>query len=319
MRYAASAGTRRSRDAQDVRYAASAGTRKSRDAQDVRYAASAGTRKSRDAQDVRYAASAAPHRPRDKQDKNMITNQALANLVQATYQPIEQHPHASRIEATLTTEAFGVGQLRADILTDIEDQDLLIIAIRGSANNGNWLANIDARKVNSTILISTDGSDQAQVHAGFARASETLTPAIQEAIPAGKRVIITGHSLGAAIALFVAPRLVQAGITVDRVVTFGCPRVGDANYLIDWTDRVGPVAHRYVNGPDPVCQLPTPLRGFRHIGKLHWHSYQGDALQAGAWMRFGNRLGAYWHAWRNPGADLIGYHAMRSYTALLSD
>ena len=250
----------------------------------------------------------------------MITNSQLATWVAATYH--EGHPDQDLIEASLRPCPSGVGELRADILRPDPKTDLYAIAIRGTVDKGNWLANLDARLVPSTIL--TDDLEAGiylpKVHAGFARASEQITPHIAKALPKGARVIITGHSLGAAIALFLAPRLEQAGFPVVKVVTFGCPRVGDINYRMAWHVRLGATrVWRHVYGPDPVCQLPTPLRGYLHIGELLWFSYQGEAMNAGPWMRFGNRLGAYWAAWRKPGADLIGYHDMGRYQRLLAD
>lgn len=247
-----------------------------------------------------------------------IDDTVLAQLVRATYQPLDQHPHQAKLHATITPHGPGVGHLRADIIKPVSPDDLYIVAIRGTQGTGNWLANLDARLVPSTQLdASWDGSDRPKVHAGFARASEAMTPVLATQVPPGARVILAGHSLGAAIAVFLAPRLRDRGITIERVVTFGCPRVGDAFYREAWHNTVAAPIRRYVNGPDPVCQLPTPWRGFCHIGDLRWYSYQGKQMDAGPWMRFGNRLGAYWSAWRTKGSDLLHYHDMARYVALL--
>lgn len=249
----------------------------------------------------------------------IVDKSQLAQWVDNTYgDPALQ---GDILAATLTPGGPGVGQLRADILIPDEAVNRYVVVIRGTASAGNWLADLDARRIPSSILVDDlDGTvAPPKVHAGFARASEALTPHIATEIPAGAEVIIAGHSLGAAIALFLAPRLQLAGSKVTRVVTFGCPRVGDLAYRIAWHEQLPETAvSRVVNGPDPVCQLPTPLRGYRHIGDLHWYSYQGQLMSAGPWMRFGNRLGAYWDAWRDPGVDLIGYHSMGRYQRLLA-
>jgi len=84
---------------------------------------------------------------------------------------------------------------------------------------------------------------------------DQLLPAIQ---PINFKLLMTGHSLGAAMATLLASLKAPAAL-----YTFGSPRVGDNEFLVS----LGGVANfRYVDCCDAVPQLPPPLLGYAHIG-----------------------------------------------------
>jgi hypothetical protein len=100
-----------------------------------------------------------------------------------------------------------------------------------------------------------------QVHNGFAVALRALRPPILEWIEAKKpdrsKLILTGHSLGAAMATLAA--------TIWRpewLVTLGSPRVGDAAFIgtVVATHKV-----RFVDCCDAVTDVPPEFGGYRHI------------------------------------------------------
>jgi len=87
---------------------------------------------------------------------------------------------------------------------------------------------------------------------------------------------ITGHSLGGALAGLASADLTLLGIPIERVYTFGSPRVGNLgwsylyNEMLDLKDRT----FRVVNGYDPVPHVPftgvTFMRGYHHVGIEVW-------------------------------------------------
>jgi Lipase (class 3) len=100
-----------------------------------------------------------------------------------------------------------------------------------------------------------------RVHAGFAAAARTLIPQMREWIdrnrPEPARLILTGHSLGAALATLVASIWPSA-----MLVTLGSPRVGDAQFAetLAKTDIL-----RLVNCCDVVTEIPPPIGGYVHV------------------------------------------------------
>lgn len=73
---------------------------------------------------------------------------------------------------------------------------------------------------------------------------------------AGPRLVIAGHSLGAARACIAAGLELAYGATVERLVLCGCPRPGTSSLGRYLSVHQVPIAS-YRNLKDPVCDVPT--------------------------------------------------------------
>ena len=126
------------------------------------------------------------------------------------------------------------------------------------------------------------GNRSGQVHTGFAKASHekideaeifrTLKNLIDPVINS-HRILLTGHSLGAALATLMASWLPGA-----HLYTFGSPRVGDAAFA---QSLKNPVMTRVVNCCDLVTRVP-PESGFgfdyQHVGAFAYIDRNGNRL-----------------------------------------
>ena len=116
-----------------------------------------------------------------------------------------------------TTEGF-VGYMSS--------QSLIYVSFRGSETIQNWVDNLDVRQ---TEYPKCDG---CEVHEGFYRTEQTAFPQVLAAVQALKEqfpsytVVVTGHSLGAALATLTAFDLMEAGVGSVTSFHFGSPRVG---------------------------------------------------------------------------------------------
>src|SRR5574337_1086965 len=125
----------------------------------------------------------------------------------------------------------------------------------------------------SQLLIDAEAVPQKDnalailVHPGFAAVARTVDEDLKakRLLKSGYTVGLTGHSLGGAAALLLAMRLEKAGGTVERLVTFGQPKVTDTagvsafNRLMQKTTRV-------VGCDDVVAFLPS--LGYAHGGDV---------------------------------------------------
>jgi len=106
-----------------------------------------------------------------------------------------------------------------------------------------------------------------RVHSGFSASLSTILAQVEHWLhkTAPAHLVLTGHSLGAALATLLAARLAGQGCSIE-LVTFGSPRVGDEALVAS----LRPLAvRRYVNCTDTVTQLPPPLL-YYHVDGLHY-------------------------------------------------
>ena len=100
-----------------------------------------------------------------------------------------------------------------------------------------------------------------RVHDGFAVAVRALRPQILDWIESAKpelnKLILTGHSLGAAMATLAASIWPPAWL-----VTIGSPRVGDAAFVATVAAKYGV---RFVDCCDAVTEVPPEIGGYVHI------------------------------------------------------
>merc|ERR1712173_267778 len=77
-------------------------------------------------------------------------------------------------------------------------------------------------------------------------------------------VYVTGHSLGASMALLATFDLEAAGLPVERLYTYGEPRIGN-QALADYASSKFQGRHyRVVHHKDPVPHLAPEALGYRH-------------------------------------------------------
>ena len=141
-----------------------------------------------------------------------------------------------------------------------------ILAFRGTQGGGSILQN---------LKVIRRRTPEGRLHAGFADGytdiHDNLVTRLRRCC--AKRVWLTGHSLGGALAVVGAHRLEEAGFDVAGVVTFGQPMVAmpDLARLLARRFRGRYVA--FVNGSDPVPRAVLPYVHFGRCVRL-----AGDAF-----------------------------------------
>ncbi|KAK3185719.1 hypothetical protein K4F52_005584 [Lecanicillium sp. MT-2017a] len=151
----------------------------------------------------------------------------------------------------------------------------IVVSIRGSNNIRNFITDIIFKMKDCSL---TRG---CKVHTGFADAwdeiAHTATSAIHEGLTANPsyKVVITGHSLGGAVAHLGAAYLRQAGYACD-VYTYGSPRVGNDKFANFATSQPGKM-FRVTHEADPVPRLPPIIFGYRHTSPEYWLTSRGSS------------------------------------------
>jgi fermentation-respiration switch protein FrsA (DUF1100 family) len=123
-----------------------------------------------------------------------------------------------------------------------------VVAFKGTSPTSlaDWLRDLDA--------VPQIHPKLGMCHRGFLAGALQALEAIQAATK-GCPVVLTGHSLGGALAALTGALMGAVGNPVAGVVTFGCPRVGFQGVRMALT---GIRCARYVHGDDIVPTVPWP-------------------------------------------------------------
>jgi Lipase (class 3) len=101
---------------------------------------------------------------------------------------------------------------------------------------------------------------------------------VARAVRRQRALIVTAHSLGAALAtLYVAENEALGLLKISRVYTFASPRVGNAAFARSY-NALGVPTWRIVNEPDVVPDFPPEVLGYVHVKGQHRISSTGTAL-----------------------------------------
>lgn len=139
------------------------------------------------------------------------------------------------------------------------NDEQVLVAFRGTESIRDLLHDLTFRK--------TPYPFGGKVHQGFYRAAESVFDQVIQIVKRlkGRRIIVCGHSLGAALAAITAHGLRRKMIRIHAVYLFGCPRVFNAA-AADTYDSDLPSTYRYFHNCDVVPRVPPAWMGYRHIG-----------------------------------------------------
>jgi len=145
--------------------------------------------------------------------------------------------HPAVTNSTVISESSATKTLNGFVAYDSEE-DRIVLSISGTdpLKIKDWIDDLDFFKTDYP-LCDKYGSNKCQVHEGFLASYDVGKDAIVTAIKAYRAgfptatLHVTGHSLGAIMAVFAALDLtLEHGIVVDSILTFGQPRGGDADF-----------------------------------------------------------------------------------------
>ena len=151
--------------------------------------------------------------------------------------------------------------------------ETLFVAFRGSVNIQNWIDNIQVSKITPYNNMSIS------VEKGFYKAYASVKADLFDKLSllAKKyeitRLLITGHSFGAAMATLLTYDIITLfpTYTVTHFITFGSPRVGNSDFVQSFNEHYSNVYYRITHYYDMVPHVPEEFMGYLHVSNEIWY------------------------------------------------
>ncbi|KAL8906649.1 MAG: hypothetical protein Q9207_001903 [Kuettlingeria erythrocarpa] len=159
-----------------------------------------------------------------------------------------------------------------------DSNKMIVLAIRGSISKQNWQADWDMVRVDINFC------DGCHVHRGFKNSWGEIERAVMDNMRRAAelhpdyRIVVTGHSLGGAVATLAAGALRKVDDhfkAATELYTFGSPRVGNDN-AANWLSDQSHLSWRITNEDDLVPRLPPRAFGYHHTLPEYWIPRNGD-------------------------------------------
>lgn len=183
------------------------------------------------------------HFDADDDGSSIVNSYLLAHLSMLVYGEVVHT--TSSFQAHMEEELLDKGVEDVEVFVNyftgtegmlVTLDDAVIVVFRGTSTNGivpNFADHIG--DINVDMVNKVMGGRAVEIHGGFWNASDSVYPglrdALQDAHAAGRKVWLTGHSLGGANALLTAMRLhMSDGVPVQGLQTFGAPKAGDIDF-----------------------------------------------------------------------------------------
>ncbi|ORC89948.1 lipase [Trypanosoma theileri] len=165
-------------------------------------------------------------------------------------------------------------------------EDRIVISFRGSENIPNWISNMKFGKETYPNATCKGCSVHIGFYHSFLSLRNEMWVELQRLVAEYPRrpVLITGHSLGGAMAVlaaadFAAQAYATGTVPQFELYTFGAPRVGNDAFTA-WMAALfcsgKHEAYRVTHNRDVVPHLPPMLFGFEQTAGEVWYSGDGE-------------------------------------------
>lgn len=202
-------------------------------------------------------------------DQNSLTPTLPAELA-ASWKILD---YITGLDALFGAQAIGLGErvFYGFLAQNVAQPDLYVAVIRGTECAMEWLIDAEAQP----MLVAKGGG--MTVHAGFWTLYTSLTygsvaaaSGIVKALPQGASVVVVGHSLGAALAIYLMTALAGAGEKAQGMI-FASPKPGDAafaNYVDAVVGAERYTVYNYSRDLVPHAPLTLPMFPYRQLNNV---------------------------------------------------
>lgn len=210
------------------------------------------------------------------------------------------------------------GQFRAMV---VEDDRTLTISVAGTDSIANAI--VDAECVQVSLLKGIEGASKILCHYGFWKGMEALWPRLLPFLQTNRKcLVLTGHSLGAAIVRLILLRMYwELNLRPSAIITFGEPRSLNWYGSMFCENVIGVRSIRWIDELDVVTRVPwvtlwppEKIRLFRHVDGSYWLVDGKIEVNRPAWKRLPQDWRGYWaeRTAKGPDRELVPFIADHS-------
>jgi hypothetical protein len=162
-----------------------------------------------------------------------------------------------------------------------DDYDDVIVAFRGSEVNEEPGAFQDWVRTNANIFPKYFAGRHVQgnVHQGFLEAMHGIWHPNESGLIRifndhglwNRRIWLTGHSMGGALAALIGMRLADEEQPVAGIYTYGAPKLGKSDFQWGYNQILSRITFQFINPHDPVPRLPFNLVSVGQTLQLEAH------------------------------------------------
>ncbi|MEI6428489.1 MAG: lipase family protein [Pseudanabaena sp. ELA607] len=193
------------------------------------------------------------------------------------------------------------------------NDEMIVLAFRGTEPSKiqDWLTDLQ--------FMQCKGPSGVNVHSGFYEGLLVVWEAVKDKITELRQqeqsILLTGHSLGAALATLATAQLKEdMDIIANGLYTFGSPRVGGKDFREYFNNSFADRAFRLVNNNDAVTRFPPRINGYAHTGQFLYFDTDGDLHQEiSFWDEFKESVKGIAEDVGKIGLDMIKDHDMEKY------
>jgi hypothetical protein len=208
----------------------------------------------------------------------------------------------------------------------VSSDDYHLLVFRGTKLPQDWMTDLACTPVRFDWVF-TGAPAIGEIHAGFGHCLSDGFSDIISALSsrdATKPLLITGHSLGGALAALAGACFTVLGSSVPAVsaiYTFGQPRIGLHDFCNTYSRILADKLVRFVNKQDLVPRVPFRNWDYSDEGTMiHFDSSGQPAIQSAEWQNFLARslesFGDFFQIISHISVD-VGDHSMAGYQDLI--
>jgi hypothetical protein len=208
----------------------------------------------------------------------------------------------------------------------VSSDDYNLLVFRGTKLPQDWMTDLACTPVRFDWVF-TGAPAIGEIHAGFGHCLADGFGDIVSALSARdhtKPLLITGHSLGGALAALAGACFTVLGSsvpTVSAIYTFGQPRIGLHDFCNTYSRILSDKLVRFVNKQDLVPRVPFRNWDYSDEGTMiHFDSSGNPSIESAEWQNFLTRslqsFGDFFEIISHIRVD-VGDHSMAGYQDLI--